>query len=97
MQEYRAFIIGLDGHIIGVEPIVCASDEEAIERARLLVKGHSVELWSGARLVILLPAGINGKMNNFAFAVLPCGGGYDPEHRSSRIRAPTQAGATACF
>jgi hypothetical protein len=59
MQEYRAYIVGLNGHIIGVEPMVCANDEEAIERARLLVKGHTVELWCGSRLVIQLPAGKN--------------------------------------
>jgi hypothetical protein len=57
MQEYRAYTVGLDGHIISVELMVCAHDAEAIERARRLIKGRSVELWSGARLVILLPAG----------------------------------------
>jgi hypothetical protein len=59
MQEYRAYIVGLDGHIIGVEPMVCANDEEGIKRAKLLVKDHSVELWCGSRLVIQLPAGKN--------------------------------------
>jgi hypothetical protein len=54
MQEYRAYIVGLDGHIIGVEPMVCANDEEAIERAGRLVDGRDVELWSGSRLVVRL-------------------------------------------
>ena len=55
MEEYRAYFIGLDGHIVGFEPMVCASDKEAIERAGRLVEGCRVELWSGARLVIRLP------------------------------------------
>jgi hypothetical protein len=55
MKEYRAYTVGLDGHIIGFEPMVCANDEEAIKRARRLVEGHGVELWSGARLVARLP------------------------------------------
>ena len=57
MQEYRASTVGLDGHIISVELMVCAHDTEAIEMARQLIKGRSVEPWSGARLAILLPAG----------------------------------------
>jgi hypothetical protein len=27
MPEYRAYIVGADGHFLGFEPIVCASDE----------------------------------------------------------------------
>jgi hypothetical protein len=54
MQEYRAYTVGLDGHIIGFEPMVCANDEEAIKRTRRLVDSHDVELWSGARLVARL-------------------------------------------
>jgi hypothetical protein len=55
MPEYRAYTIGPDGHIISSEPMICADDEEAIERARRLVEGHGIELWSGARLVARLP------------------------------------------
>jgi hypothetical protein len=55
MPEYRAYTVGPDGHIIGVEAMVCANDEEAIEWARRLVEGHGVELWSGSRLVIRFP------------------------------------------
>ena len=53
MNEYRAYLIGRDGHIVGFEPLVCADDTEAIERARRLVV-HAIELWSGPRLVIRL-------------------------------------------
>jgi hypothetical protein len=54
VAEYRAYTVGLDGHFNGFEPIVCAGDAEAIEKARRLVDGHDVELWSGDRLIIRL-------------------------------------------
>jgi hypothetical protein len=54
MAEYRAYTVGPDGHFNGIEPLTCANDAEAIEKARQLVDGHDVELWSGERLVIRL-------------------------------------------
>jgi hypothetical protein len=51
MAEYRAYLVGDDGHVIGFEPLVCADDGEAIENAKRLATKHSVELWSGDRLV----------------------------------------------
>jgi hypothetical protein len=52
MGEYRADTVGVDGHFIRFEPVVCRDDAEAIEKAKRLVDGHDVELWSGERLVI---------------------------------------------
>jgi hypothetical protein len=54
MEEYRAYIVGPDGHFTGYEPLVCGSDSEAIENAKRLVHDHDVELWSGARFVVRL-------------------------------------------
>jgi hypothetical protein len=54
VQEYRAYFVGRDGHFNGFEPIVCADDSAAIEKARRLVNRHGIELWSGARLVVRL-------------------------------------------
>jgi hypothetical protein len=54
MAEYRAYTVGRDGHFTGFEPLICADDSEAIERATRLVDGHDIELWSGTRLVIRL-------------------------------------------
>ena len=54
MPEYRAYTVGVDGHFIGFEPIVCADDAAAVEKAKRLVDGHDVELWSGPRLIIRL-------------------------------------------
>ena len=54
MAEYRAFIVGQDGHFIGFEGLVCADDAEAIEKAKRFVDGHDIELWSGERFVVRL-------------------------------------------
>jgi hypothetical protein len=54
MAEYRAYTVGSDGHFVGYEPMVCESDSEAIEKAKRLVIGHDVELWSGDRFVVLI-------------------------------------------
>jgi hypothetical protein len=48
--EYRAYIVGDDGHFLGYEPLICADDSEAITKARCLVRDHDVELWNGTRL-----------------------------------------------
>jgi hypothetical protein len=56
LAEYRAYTVDRDGHFIGFEPLACGSDAEAVEITRRLVKENSVELWSGARLVIRLEA-----------------------------------------
>jgi hypothetical protein len=56
MAEYRAYLVGDDGHIIGFEPLVCADDGEAVEKAKRFATKHSVELWSGDRLVKRLTA-----------------------------------------
>jgi hypothetical protein len=51
MPEYRAYLVGADGHFVGYEPLVCANDSEAIEEAKRFSNRHPVELWSGATLV----------------------------------------------
>jgi hypothetical protein len=56
MAEYRAYIIGHDGHFVDFTPLVCPDDAEAIEKAKRLVNGRDVEIWSGARFVIKLEA-----------------------------------------
>jgi hypothetical protein len=43
MPEYRAYVVGLDGHFTDFEGMVCEDDAKAIEKARRLVDGHDVE------------------------------------------------------
>jgi hypothetical protein len=54
MADYRAYTVGGDGHFVGYKPMKCADDAEAIEKAKRMVNGQNVELWSGPRLVIRL-------------------------------------------
>ena len=54
MAEYRAYTVGIDGHFVGFKALVCADDAEAINKAKRLVDGHDIELWSGARFIIRL-------------------------------------------
>jgi hypothetical protein len=55
MPDYRAYIIGQDGHFLGAEILSeCADDEAAEKAAQNLVRGHDVELWDRNRLVIKL-------------------------------------------
>jgi hypothetical protein len=35
MANYRAYTVGADGHFVGYEPMKCADDAEAIEKAKL--------------------------------------------------------------
>ena len=54
MSEYRTYEVGADGHFIGYEPLVCADDVEAVEKAERLVAGRDVEVWTGTRMVVRL-------------------------------------------
>jgi hypothetical protein len=55
MPDYRVYTVGDDGHFNGYEPLVCADDEEAITKAKILAHSHGVELWCGLRLVSSIP------------------------------------------
>ncbi|MDI3562404.1 hypothetical protein [Bradyrhizobium sp. Arg816] len=51
MEEYRAHIMGFDGHIARSIQLICADETEAKKRARLLADGYDVELWRQDRKV----------------------------------------------
>jgi hypothetical protein len=55
MPEFRAYAVGDDGHFSGYDPLICADDQEAITKAKILAQRHGVELWSGPRLVSSIP------------------------------------------
>jgi hypothetical protein len=52
--EYRAYLIGVDGHFYRSVPLNCADDAEAVERAKRLLNGHDIELWQLDRKVAML-------------------------------------------
>jgi len=49
MLEYKAYIIGPDGHIAHRIDLLCDSEEEARHRAKQLADGHAIELWQRDR------------------------------------------------
>lgn len=51
MADYRAYIIGSDGHFHKSVPLDCPDDEEAKQQAEQLVDGHDVELWQRDRKI----------------------------------------------
>ena len=57
MPEYRAYIVGADGHFVGFEPLICRDDAEAVTKARRLLDEHDIELWNRERFVVKLEAG----------------------------------------
>ena len=54
MRDYRAYIIGRDGHITERIEFFCEHDEEAKEQAKQHVDGHDVELWHRDQRIIVL-------------------------------------------
>jgi hypothetical protein len=51
MAEYRAYIIGVDGHFIRAVELLCPDDDTAKEYAKQLALAHEVELWQGPRQI----------------------------------------------
>ena len=54
MPEYRAYAVGLDGHIFSFKALVCDNDQQAIERAKAAFETGAIEVWSGERFVFKL-------------------------------------------
>jgi hypothetical protein len=50
MQEYRAYLIGPDGHIENRVNLICENEATAKEHAKQMADGH-VELWQGDRKI----------------------------------------------
>ena len=51
MQEYRAYVIGSDGHVKLRIDLFCADDDAATELVKALVDGHDVQLWQLGRKI----------------------------------------------
>jgi hypothetical protein len=54
MNDYRAYIIGDDDHIIDRIDLLCGDDRSAIEHARQRVENHDIELWQRDRRIARL-------------------------------------------
>jgi hypothetical protein len=53
VAEFRAYIVGEDGHFIRSVELVCPDEEVAKQYAEQLVDGHDVELWQAGRRISL--------------------------------------------
>jgi hypothetical protein len=57
MPDYRAYIVGRDGHFIGAHFLRDHPDDAtAIEAAKQMVDGFDVEIWDRDRFVVRLKA-----------------------------------------
>jgi hypothetical protein len=54
VSEYRAYLIGKDGHYASFRALVCDSDADATVWAKQLVDCNDIELRSGDRFVTRL-------------------------------------------
>ena len=45
MPDYRAYIMGPDGHVQNRVELRCDDDVEVVRLAKQVVDGHDVELW----------------------------------------------------
>ena len=50
-HNYRAFIIGSDGHVTFRIDLFCSSEADAKKRTKQLVDGRAVELWDGSCMI----------------------------------------------
>jgi hypothetical protein len=53
MGQYRAYVIGDDGHIIMALDLLCADDHAAKEQALQLADGHDIEVWQLDRQIAI--------------------------------------------
>jgi hypothetical protein len=51
MPSYRVYRVGPDQHIIGVEVVHAAADEEALAAAKKQLDRHTLEVWANARFL----------------------------------------------
>lgn len=54
VAEYRVYIVGLDGHFLRCQELVCPDDREALVQAKRLLDKHDIEIWNADRLVTRL-------------------------------------------
>ena len=51
MQEYRAYVIGPDGHVVDRVDDIRTDETEARRLAKQVVAGRAVELWQSDRFI----------------------------------------------
>lgn len=94
MRDYRAYILGVDGHrFIKAKDFSSdhLDDAAALKAAKQLLDGHEVELWDSGRLVARLsPDGEVASPDLAPFSV--SGAQADSEKQSSKPAEPVSLG-----
>jgi hypothetical protein len=54
VPTYRAYFVGPDDHVRGVEVIDAPGDGEAVKKAKQLMNECDVEIWNAARFITKL-------------------------------------------
>lgn len=70
MGEYRAYILGVEGHrfvLVKDFPVDFANDAAALSAAKRLTDTHDVEVWDGGRLV----AQLSNSTEGMSFGLVP--------------------------
>jgi hypothetical protein len=57
MQGYRAYLLGIDGHIRERMELESETDQEAVAKAREHFNDSAIEVWQGVRIVAKLDGG----------------------------------------
>lgn len=51
MEQYTAYMLRRDGHLVGFVEFFCSDEGTATERVRKLATEHAVELWQNDRKI----------------------------------------------
>lgn len=51
MEQYTAYMVTRDGHLVGFVEFLCSDEGTATERVRKLATEHAVELWQNDRKI----------------------------------------------
>lgn len=51
MEQYTAYVVTRDGHLVGFVEFLCSDEGTATERVRKLATDHAVELWQNDRKI----------------------------------------------
>ena|SRR5579872_6175343 len=90
MRDYRAYILGIDGHrFIKVKDFLSdhPDDAAALNAARRLIDGHDAELWNCGRLVARLSANgevVSPELAPFMISLAPSQGADKPPGEPSK-------------
>jgi hypothetical protein len=62
VTDYRAYTVGDDGHFDGVEPLICANDDDAVPRLLPCSEGKTLNFGAGRASLFGLPPTINSAL-----------------------------------